>query len=59
MPPEIKITPGMIAAGVEALWATNIYNTDKMSQAEPEEAVTEIFQAMALVSSVALSKATD
>lgn len=58
MPPEVEITPAMIAAGVDALWDAHIYDSDNPNGATPEEAVTEIFQAMTLASSVALSKAS-
>lgn len=46
MPPEAKITPGMIAAGLAALSETHIYDCENMNQASPEEAVTAIYQAM-------------
>lgn len=46
---EIKITPEMIEAGKDALWDTHIYDCDNLNQATPEEAVVEIYQAMALL----------
>lgn len=43
---EIVITPEMIEAGVDALWDAHIYDSDNPNGATPEEAVTEIYQAM-------------